>query len=163
MNKTPYLIFPTINSEKLLLRQVLKTDLKSIISISFYDGQPAKTEEEAAVMQTYIDKDYENGDSIHWVIVDKNIDVIVGTCGYYRGFVGGVGELGCVLKPEYRSKGYMTAALQLVIQYGFEIMLLKKITASTTKENIKAQQLLKRLNFLEEKNIDDETLLYEYF
>lgn len=122
----------------------------------FYDGNQAQTLEDAIEMNSRITTDYEKGDSIHWVIIDNSSKKVVGTCGYYRGFNEGVGELGCVLLPQYRGQGFMTDALDLVINFGFNDMRLLRICAITTKQNEKAIQLLKRLHFIEVSMLDDD-------
>lgn len=161
MQLPPYQTFPEISSDKIVLRQVLVSDAASVMAISFYDAKAAMTIEEAVAMQNRIDLDYGNGNSIHWAIVDKNTNSIAGTLGYYRGFENGVGELGCVLKPEFYGKGLMTQAMKLAIDFGLNQMGLKKITAETSTDNQKAIQLLERLNF-EKVGIEGEEVNFEY-
>lgn len=101
MRLPPYDKFPSITDDKILLRQIQLSDINDIIEISFYDSIQAKTLTQAIEMQEKINKDYINGNSIHWGIADKLTNKIVGTCGYYRGLDKGEGELGCVLLPQY--------------------------------------------------------------
>jgi ribosomal-protein-alanine N-acetyltransferase len=86
MNLPPYDLFPSLSNDRILLRQVLTSDVEEIIEISFYDCIQAKTLQEAMEMQGKIDKDYFEGNSLQWCIVDKSTNKIVGTCGYCRGF-----------------------------------------------------------------------------
>lgn len=153
--------FPNVRGEKITLRQILDSDIKDIVEISFYDAIQAKTSAEAAEMQAKIDEDCANGNSIHWCIVDNSTDKIVGTCGYYRGLKDGEGELGCILLPKYYGKGYMTDAMKLAIDYGLNTMSLKRIWAATSQQNIKAIQLLERLNFKKIADLDDNEIEYE--
>ncbi|KGO85092.1 GCN5 family acetyltransferase [Flavobacterium rivuli WB 3.3-2 = DSM 21788] len=148
MNLPPYPDFPTIASDTITLRQIEPTDIGDIIEISFYDALQATTLYLAAEMQAKINKDYLNGESIHWGIADNATDKIIGTCGYYRGFENASGELGCVLLPQYYGKGYMTQAMALAIRFGFETMNLERIWAETTIDNAGAIKLLERLNFI---------------
>ena len=154
--------FPSLNGKKIILRQVLAMDISQLKEISFYDGKRAKTIKEAFEMQERINQDYENGETFHWAILDKNTGDIVGTCGYYRGFAENAGELGCILKAKFRGQGYMTEALSLAIKFGFETMNFQKIIAITTKSNTKALQLLTRLNFekIEEKGKESHWAFY---
>lgn len=147
MQLPPFEKFPKISSDQIVLRQVIISDAKAIMDISFYDAKPATTVEEAIEMQNRIDLDYQEGNSIHWAIVDRNTNLIAGTLGYYRGFENGVGELGCVLKPEFYGNGFMTMALKLAIEFGLNEIELKNIIAVTSQDNIKAIKLLERLNF----------------
>jgi len=148
MNLPPYPDFPTIASDTITLRQIEPTDIRDIIEISFYDAVQATTLYLAAEMQAKINKDYLNGESIHWGIADNATDKIVGTCGYYRGFENASGELGCILLPQHYGKGYMTQAMALAIRFGFETMNLERIWAETNVVNANAIKLLERLNFI---------------
>ncbi|MBC7774441.1 MAG: GNAT family N-acetyltransferase, partial [Phycisphaerae bacterium] len=118
MNLPPYDTFPNLSGDNILLREILDDDIKNIIEISRYDAVPAKNVDEAAAMQEKINQNYQDGNSIHWGIADKASNTIVGTCGYYRGLDKSEGELGCILLSQFKGKGYMTAAMQLAIQFG---------------------------------------------
>ena len=156
MNKPPYSQYPEIASETLLLRKIEPEDLPQILPISFYDGKQAETETEAAKMLQQIEQDYLNGESVHWGIEERSSGKLTGTCGFYRGFENASGELGCVLLPEYRGKGYMTEAMRLAIEFGFRRIELKRIFAVTSKDNSAAIRLLERLNFRSIKATKEE-------
>lgn len=160
MKLPPYTKFPEIESGNIILRQVKLTDMADVIEISFYDGKPAATIEEAIGMQEKIDQDYANGESIHWAIVDKETNEVMGTLGYYRGFENKAGEVGCVLRPKFRGKGLMTAALELAIAFGFETIGLEKVVAVTTRENAKAIVLIGRLGFVQVECADTNYIEY---
>ena len=162
MQLPPYTQHPEISNEKILLKQIQSSDIPDIMEISFYDGIQAQNPAQAAEMQAKIDADYESGNSIHWGIVDKQINKIVGTCGYYRGLEKGEGELGCVLLPQYRGKGYMTAAMSLAIKFGHHTIGLQRIWAATTKQNEKAVKLLENLNFRKISEVSDSEIEYEW-
>ena len=161
MNLPPYQNFPELISDTLILRQIVKDDIESIVEISLYNALPALTVDDAAEMQERINLDYQNGSAIHWGIADKKSNKIVGTVGFYRGFENGTGELGCVLKPEFQGKGLMTEAMKLAIKFEINEMKLRKIGAITSIENKSAIQLLERLSFVKIKDLDDDEV--EYF
>ena len=161
MNTPPYNIFPFISGDKISLRQILPSDITDIIEISFYDAIQATTYLQAIEMQSKIDKDYNDGNSIHWGIADNATNKIIGTCGYYRGLDKGEGELGCILVPQYRGQGFMTAAMLLAIEFGLNTMELKRIWAITSQQNKEAIKLLERLNFVKMADLKDEEIEYE--
>lgn len=152
--------YPILEDDNILLRQVVMADIPQIIEITFFDAKPAKSAVEAIKMQDRINQDYEKGTCYNWLIVDKNKDEIVGSCGYHGGFLEKIGEVGCVMKSKYCGQGYMTKALLLAIDYGFKELKLSKIIAVTTKSNTKAMALLGRLGFEKEKDLEDESVLY---
>jgi ribosomal-protein-alanine N-acetyltransferase len=161
MKLPPYDIFPIISGDKISLRQILTADIEDLIEISFYDAIQATTLQQATEMQDKINKDYIEGNSIHWGIADHLTNKIIGTCGYYRGLDQGTGELGCVLLPQYRGQGFMTSAMLLAIDFGINTIELKRVWAITTIRNEKAIKLLEQLNFTKIADLDDNEIEYE--
>ena len=113
-------------------------------------------------MQEKINRDYINGNSIHWGIIDKQTNSLAGTCGYYRGFESGTGEIGCVLLPGATGKGFMTKAIKLAVDFGINTIELKRIMAITNKENTRAVQLMLRLGFLKVADLDNNQVEFEF-
>ena len=161
MKLPPYDLYPEIKGETIVLRQVSRSDLPDLLEISFYDGKKAGSIQEAMEMLACIEADYQNGASIHWGLVDPTTQEIVGTCGYYRGFENGVGELGCILRPQYQRKGYMKKGLELAIQFGQKDLGLNQITATTSRENTRAIKLLEGLGFDKKTDLNDLMTQYE--
>ena len=157
----PYDDFPLVSNDKISLRQILNSDITDLVEISFYDSIQATTLEQAIEMNSKISKNYDDGNSIHWGIVDNQSKKIVGTCGYYRGFDKGEGELGCVLLSQYRGQGYMTSAMLLAIDFGIKNIGLNRIWAITSRQNEKAIKLLERLNFIKIRDLDDNEVKFE--
>ncbi len=155
----PYDAFPTVSDGTVTLCEILPSDLESLLEISMYDGQKAASVEEALEMLQKINANYQSGDSVHWAIRDNPSGRLVGTCGYYRGFENG-GELGCVLLPEFRGKGFMTKALQLAIGFGLKTMKLQRVYAITTSSNHKAMALLERIGFVKTADREGEEVEY---
>lgn len=161
MNLPPFNIFPLISDSKIRLRQIIPSDMNDLLEISYYDAKQAKNVAQAIEMQAKIDKDYDEGNSIHWGIEELSTNKIVGTCGYYRGLNKGEGELGCVLLPQFRGQGFMTNAMQLAIDFGLKNMELKRIWAVTSKQNNQAIKLLERLKFIKLTDLPDDEIEFE--
>lgn len=161
MKTPPFSDYPIVKGKAVSLRQILPSDLEEIVEVSFYDGVQAKTVEDALAMNDRIHADYEAGNSIHWGIIENQSGKIAGTCGYYRGFDGRKGELGCVLLPQFRGKGLMTAALKLAIHYGRNELELMHIWAVTHQTNTKAIQLLERLDFKKIRDLEDNDIEFD--
>lgn len=162
MKLPPYNIFLGIAGEKISLRQIQTSDIQDRIEISFYGAIQATTLQQATEMQARINNDYRNSNSIHWGIADNRTNNIVGTCGYYRGFDNGAGELGCVLLPQYRGQGLMAPAMELAIDFGINNIGLKRVWAITTKQNDRAIKLLERINFIKVADLQDDEIEYEF-
>lgn len=161
MNLPPYIKYPVLDNNHIKLRELTIEDIAEIVEISFYDAVQAKSTEDAIIMQGKIHKNYLEGNSIHWLIVDSISNQIYGTCGYYRGFENGSGELGCVLLSNFYGRGIMSQALQMAIQFGQETIGLNQIFAITNIDNLKAIKLLERLNFEKIANLEDNQIQFE--
>lgn len=145
----------------MLLRELQETDLPEVLEISYFDGKKAADEAEALQMMHKIAQEYQQGNGLNWVIVHTATHEIMGTCGFARGFEGGTGEAGCILKEAFRGKGFMQQALELICRYGQEEMKLSRIMAITGQTNSKAQALLERLHFNKIKELPEDALEYE--
>lgn len=143
--------FPVLRRKQLLLRQVLPLDAPSIVEISYYDGVVASSIEDAVGILRKIEEDHARGESIHWGIylagAGRDESGVVGTCGFYRGFAGNVGEIGYVLRAAYRGHGIMTAAVKLVLAFGFEKMRLDSVVAYTAADNRSSIKVLENVGF----------------
>jgi [ribosomal protein S5]-alanine N-acetyltransferase len=143
---------PVLADERVALRRVLAGDADTIVEISVYDGVRATSAREARAMLARIDDDQRGGEAIHWGITvvgdDGDMsDEVVGTIGYYRGFAGGVGEVGYVLREAYRGGGLMAAALRLVVAFGRERLRLAGVRAFTAADNQASIAVLRRAGF----------------
>ncbi len=163
MNLPPYRVFPELRLENLLLRETTEADTPSLLEILTYDGKVAETLEEGMGIIRKIHQNYLDGDTVNWVIEDISTHQPVGFVGYYRGFENGIGELGCILKEEFRGLGLMSPSLLLAAEFGKHQMKLNMVTALTTAENEKAIALLNRNNFIQEKELSGVYLRFVYF
>ena len=142
--------FPILKTSRLLLNQIDKSEVDQIIDISFYDGKQAKNGTESRQFLENINADYLKGETFHWALRLKTDPLsIIGTCGYYRGFLDKTGELGCILKGKYQKQGFMTEAMTAIIDFGFDKLGLETIVAWTSRTNFPALSILSKLNFIE--------------
>jgi ribosomal-protein-alanine N-acetyltransferase len=156
MKRPPFEIFPVIENDNLLLREITINDIPEIVEISVYDGKTATNVSEAEKILKLVTNDYYSCDTIHWGIILKNENgapsgKIIGTCGYYRGFEKNTGEIGYILKEAFQGRGLMTEAARLIINFGFDFLNLDTIYAITDFNNFRSVALLERLKFKEMK------------
>ncbi|MDB5230897.1 MAG: acetyltransferase, ribosomal protein N-acetylase [Chitinophagaceae bacterium] len=85
-------------------------------------------------------------------ILLKNTSVMIGWCGFHTWFVlHERAELGyMLLEEEYKQQGYMSEALPVVIQYGFEEMQLNRIEALIGQNNFSSLKLVAKNGFVQE-------------
>src|SRR5687768_17608155 len=127
----PFEKYPILSSERITLRLTTHADAETLVNITTYQRVPVNSIEEAIAVFDKVYANYLGGDSVHWCMEDNHTKEVLGCVGFYRGFKDETAEVGYVMKPEYRGKGYMTEAVQLVVQFGFDTMQLRKIIAYT--------------------------------
>ena len=138
-----------LRGPSLTLREVLEADAGDVREFTVYDGVPALTDEDAAATLRRIHADYHRGEAVHWGICAAGTGRVVGTCGYYRGFDDQTGEIGYVLGAAWRGRGYMTEAVHLVVNFGFDAMGLENVVAYTDATNLPSIAVLRRCGFEE--------------
>lgn len=164
MDKLNFNPFPTLRTDRLLLRQFEMNDDKLILeyqsnkeNFKFVD-MPVYTSIQDA--QNYIIKmntGVENNKWIIWAITDSNTNIILGTISIWNiSKEQSKAELGYGLFLGNSGKGIMSEALKKVVEYGFNNMGLKAIEAYTNVINKKSIALLEKNNFTK-KSLFTET------
>ncbi|MNJ84925.1 hypothetical protein D3C87_23890 [compost metagenome] len=162
MKLPPFAVFPELQNERILLREAHENDTSSLFEILTYDGKSAETLKEGTEILSRIHQNYLDADTVNWVIEELDTKEPVGFVGYYRGFKNGIGELGCILKAEFRGKGFMSPALRLAAEFGVREMKLNQVVALTSPENEKAIILLNRNGFQMEEGLTEGYLKFVY-
>ncbi|MEZ4673869.1 MAG: GNAT family protein [Caldilineaceae bacterium] len=165
MNDTIFDAFPEIETDSLILREIMPEDSEAIYAIfsdaevtRYYDLVTMKRREEADELIDFFDQRFETESMIRWGITRKSDDVVIGTCGYvllhrHRGEIGYD-----LLRSEWR-KGIMTEAIDAIVDFGFSGMGLQRIEALVMPENVASAKLLRKLGFAEEGTLRD----YDHF
>jgi len=86
-----------------------------------------------------------------WRVVRREGDRVVGQCGLQR-LAGTLDvELGYLLAPDCRGRGYATEAARAVLVYGFETLELARIVALASPENAASIAVMERLGMTFDK------------
>ncbi|MEO6524411.1 MAG: GNAT family N-acetyltransferase [Mucilaginibacter sp.] len=153
--------FPVLNTERLVLRRLVPEyaielhQLRSDPEINLYlDRDPSTDIADAVAFINKIKTFMEAHQSMYWVLTlagDNN--PLIGTiCFWNFDKINDTIELGYELMPAYQGKGLMAEAVTCVIQYGFEQMNARAITAFPSADNVRSIALLNKFGFI----IDDE-------
>ena len=157
-------MFPILETERLLLRQITYNDAPAIMSIRSnaetmrYIPRPLTTtlEEAKQLIDVYQLSFEKNEGIINWAITPKIEPKLVGMISFPRTSPeNNRAELGYVLHPDYTEKGYMSEAVAEVIKFGFEKMGFHKIEAIIDPRNISSQKVLEKANFIKEGHLKD--------
>ena len=107
-------------------------------------------EEVERIIKSFRDR-FKEGTGIAWAITLRECNELIGTCSYENiNKVSCSGEIGYDLLREYWGHGFMTEALEAIIDFGFRQLNLNRIEANTDPANTASRNLLERLEFIEE-------------
>jgi ribosomal-protein-alanine N-acetyltransferase len=148
-------IFPVLETERLLLRKLTNDDVVPIHQLRsdpevnvFIDRPISKSIEDARMHIEKIERLIKNNECIYWAISWKDADNLIGTiCFWNFDIENEIIEVGYELLPAYQRQGIILECIKKVIEYGFNEMKAKVITAFPASKNIASIKLLEKLNF----------------
>lgn len=151
-----YSIFPELTTARLVLRQLVPEyaiklhQLRSDKEINQYIDRPAsKNIHDALAHIGKINNLIANKQSMYWVVTLASDNNLIGTiCFWNFDVLNDTIEIGYELMTEHQGKGIMAEAVNKVIDYGFNTINAKAITAFPSANNLKSVALLKKLNFV---------------
>ncbi|TAF71009.1 MAG: N-acetyltransferase [Flavobacterium sp.] len=159
--------FPILETERLILRRVLPSDVKEMFELRSnpetmkYIPRPLLTNHEEALAHIQMMEDkIETNEGINWAITLKGYDTMLGVIGHYRIKPEHYrAEVGYMILPEYHGKGITTEAVQCVVDYGFNTMQLHSIEGVIDPENGASEKVLQKCGFVKEAHFKEN----EYF
>lgn len=148
--------FPTISTERLLLREVRLSDAEALLEIKsslqvtrHYAQEPhASLIDTREWIQRLLDS-YQKRDALFWCLALKGGSRAIGGCTFWNLEPPGYhcAELGYELHPSYQGKGLITEANTALIDYGFRELGFHRIEACPLAENPASRSLLEKLGF----------------
>lgn len=148
-------IFPQLQTERLILRNIESTDADLIHKLrsdevvnQFVGRDNSSTLEKAKEFILKIQNLVEKNEGLYWIIRRKENNDLIGTfCLWNFDPENEIVEIGYEMLPEFQGKGIMTEALKAVTAYTFEEIKVKIITAFPSEDNVNSVAILKKLNF----------------
>ena len=159
-----FIHFPEINTERLLLRQLNTDDVKAIFKLrsnkeinKLISRNTPKSLDEASEFITICHQEFEKQNRIFWAMVLKETNEVIGTIVYHKiSLDTNYAEIGYELDPSFHQKGFMSEAMNAVLEFGISKMNLKVIEAFTHKNNIASIALLEKHLFVFQPKRRDE-------
>ncbi|PEZ07591.1 GNAT family N-acetyltransferase [Bacillus sp. AFS018417] len=151
-------MFPILETERLILRELIEDDAQGILNcfsnedVLRYYGQNPLTDLEQVknIIRNFLNN-YKEKRGIKWGIEIKEREGIIGTIGFHDwSSEHKRAEIAYVLLPEHWGKRYATEAALKVISYGFHELELTRIGAVVFTENKASNVLLTKLGFQNE-------------
>lgn len=164
--------FPMLTTERLLLRQLVMEDgaavqrLRGNKEVMKYNNRPLTlTLQEAESWIKIVLDELNIYNGITWCICLKDTpSEHVGSVGIWRiDKENHRGEIGYMIEPALQGKGFMYEALQPVIQYGFNTLLLHSMEAQIDPRNTASAALLNKAGFVQEALFKESYLLDDEF
>ena len=156
-------MFPTLETERLLLREITQNDAAGIFAcfsndnVTRYYGQDTlENMEQAEQFVDFFSKSYSEKKGIRWGIERKGTQGIIGTIGFNAlSMKHKRAEIGYEIHPEQWRKGYILEAILQVLPYGFEKLGLTRIGAVVFIDNEASNNLLSKVGFQKEGVLRD--------
>lgn len=154
--------FPTIRTDKLLLRQIVDDDIQNIFKglshpdVIKYYGVSFKTLEETTEQMKFFADLEKNGTGIWWAVCSIDDGTFFGAGGlnnvnqHHK-----KGEIGFWLQPNYWGRGVMSDAIPLICNYGFNDLGLHRIEGFVETENANCKRAMDKCGFTHEGTMRD--------
>ena len=149
--------FPVLRTERLELVEIQQIHLHDIYMLfsdtkvtEFYNLLPLKKEQEGQKLLDWFSSRFNEGLGIRWGIALKGKSNIIGSIGFNNYTKKHRANIGYDLKSSYWNRGYMTEALQTVVEFGFNALEINRIEAEVMQGNVISEILLKKLKFRRE-------------
>lgn len=156
--------FPILTTERLTLRPLSIDDQQDIFAlrsdpkINKFLGRPlCKTNEDAINFINNVNDNIEKSNTYYWAITLIDTKALVGTiCLFDFSSENNSCEIGYELMTKFQGQGIMKEAAQVVIDYVFQTLKLKKILAFTHYDNQNSTNLLLKFNFVKSTETNKE-------
>lgn len=163
MQPFSFLPFKNLASHRLVLRQIIPADLNEIFTLrsdadlmKFIPRPLCKDVNDALVHINMIQQKLETNEGINWAITLKGNNILIGIIGHYQiKWEHFRSEIGYMLAPEFKGKGIITEAVQLIVEYGFNEMNMHSLEAVIDPENIASARVLEKNNFIKEAHLKE--------
>lgn len=160
MSNFDFSTFPVLETERLILRRILKTDIDDWIAllsnkevrrylVDFEDNNPAF--DDISEIVDWADEIFAEKSGIRLAITLKSDDTMIGSCGFHAYDRGNQHlEIGYELGHEHWRKGIMSEAVSAILKFCFDELAVHRIEADVTVGNEGSAGLLKSLGFTQE-------------
>lgn len=144
-----------IETERLILRYIESNDANDMYEYAsredvceFLLWEPHINVDATKGYIDFLKKRYSKGLYADWAIELKEKAKMIGTCGFANiNTAENIAEIGYVLSPFFRKKGFMTEAVCAIIRLSFEILDFDAVKLRIMSENERSIKLAEKLGF----------------
>lgn len=138
---------PTIETKRLILRARKEKDIPDMLEYftdedvrKYLGGYPPKDEHSML-------KIIRHRKQTEWAAVLKETNKVIGECHFNKIVDGYLGEVGYLYNKNYWGKGYASESVREIINYGFNVLKIKRISATIDNQNNRSIAFIERLGF----------------
>ncbi|MDU1906244.1 MAG: GNAT family protein [Dysgonomonas sp.] len=149
--------FPVLHTERLDLVEIGVQHLEDLFVlygdievVRFYNLLPYTNVDDGRKYIEWYQERIGNGLAIRWGIALKGESGIIGTIGFNNYTRLHRANIGYDLQKKYWNKGYITEALEAVLDFGFETLEINRIEAEVMQSNLASEKVLHKLGFIKE-------------
>lgn len=151
--------FPTLTTDRLVLREITHDDVPAIFAIHgdaalmrWFGADPLPDEEAAAkLVDTFAGWRNLSNPGTRWGLQWRDDPCLIGTCGLFAWHrAWRKCAIGYELAREWHGRGLMREALVAILEWGFAGMDLNRVEAQIHPENAASLRLAQSLGFVEE-------------
>ncbi len=151
-------LFPSLSTERLVLRETADRDLQSVfemesdaIAMRYWSKLPIRDLEEARETLERAKRGFPERAWLRWSITRREDDAMLGHVSLFSfSEQNRRAEIGYGLLRRYWGQGFMHEALSAVIDYGFGALGLRRLEADIDPRNAASLRALERLGFTRE-------------
>ena len=155
--------FPKLTTERLKLRPISKQDVENLFLLrsnpivnKHLERTPPAQLSDVEDFIWKIKEGQKTGLSFYWIIEEKSTGQFLGTiCLWNIDNQSNSGEIGYELLPQYHGNGYMSEAVDAVINYVRKNLNVNMIAAYSALANYSSSRLLEKKGFIQKPSDAD--------
>lgn len=156
MQKLKIQPFPTIMTERLILRRVLPYDYESLYKLrsneevgKYLDREITNSIDQTKEFIKKLSGGISNNEWLYWVIEKRGTNTFLGTvCLWNFSEEKNCADIGYELLPEFQGQGFMSEAVDKVLEFGFNTIGLNLIYGEVHSKNENSIKLLLKKGFI---------------
>lgn len=156
-------MFPKLETERLVLREITMDDAEAIFSCfsnenvtQYYGQETLKNIKQAEEFVEFFSNSFKEKRGVRWGVERKGTQGLIGTIGFNAWSPKHKrAEIGYEIHPEQWKKGFAYEAIVKVIQYGLDELQLNRIGAVVFLDNEASNKLLTKVGFQKEGILKD--------
>lgn len=172
MTADEFSLFPTLTTERLVLREVDPADAQDLLvfrgdpEVQRFNSRPMTDISEALTLIDTVRKWYLAQKAVHWGITLKDEQRVLGLLSLHGlNRFHQRGSIGYDLAREFWGQGIASEGVGAVVQFAFDQLSLNRLEAVTISDNYRSVVLLERLGFTlegarREHSLEDDGLFH---